>query len=111
MAQKKVTAVWLLEMKQRGEKITMLTAYDYCTALLMDQSLAGNRAEVRQGHPGQMTHGPGVEPLPENRCRLQQRLVPKAQLVDTRQHQALDRARYCACLDLPGIPQQLLQEQ
>jgi len=38
MAQKKVTAVSLLEMKQRGEKITMLTAYDYCIALLMDQS-------------------------------------------------------------------------
>ena len=38
MARKKVTAVSLLEMKQRGEKISMLTAYDYCTALLMDQS-------------------------------------------------------------------------
>jgi len=38
MAEKKVTAVTLLEMKRRGEKITMLTAYDYCTALLMEQS-------------------------------------------------------------------------
>jgi len=38
MSDKKVTAVTLLEMKRRGEKISMLTAYDYCTALLMDQS-------------------------------------------------------------------------
>jgi len=38
MADKKVTVVTLQEMKRRGEKITMLTAYDYCTALLMDQS-------------------------------------------------------------------------
>jgi 3-methyl-2-oxobutanoate hydroxymethyltransferase len=38
MADKKVTAITLLEMKRRGEKISMLTAYDYCTALLMDQS-------------------------------------------------------------------------
>ncbi len=38
MAEKKVTAVTLHEMKRRGEKISMLTAYDYCTALLMDQS-------------------------------------------------------------------------
>jgi 3-methyl-2-oxobutanoate hydroxymethyltransferase len=38
MGDKKVTAITLLEMKRRGEKISMLTAYDYCTGLLMDQS-------------------------------------------------------------------------
>lgn len=33
----KVTSLKLQEMKQRGEVITMLTAYDYPTALAMDQ--------------------------------------------------------------------------
>ena len=35
---KKVTTLTLRKMKQRGEPITMLTAYDYPTALAMDQS-------------------------------------------------------------------------
>lgn len=34
----KITVQTLLAMKQRGEKITMLTAYDYQTALLEDRS-------------------------------------------------------------------------
>jgi len=33
---KKVTTAVFREMKQRGEKITMLTAYDWCTAQLVD---------------------------------------------------------------------------
>ena len=33
---KKVTATRFLEFKQRGEKITMLTAYDYTTARIID---------------------------------------------------------------------------
>lgn len=34
--QRKVTTRRLIEMKQRGEKISMLTAYDYSSALLID---------------------------------------------------------------------------
>ena len=33
---KKVTATRFLDFKQRGEKITMLTAYDYTTARIID---------------------------------------------------------------------------
>ena len=35
---KKVTMRHLVEMKQRGEKISMLTAYDYSMAKLIDQA-------------------------------------------------------------------------
>ena len=35
---RKVTTHRLIEMKQRGEKISMLTAYDYSMALLIDQA-------------------------------------------------------------------------
>jgi len=35
---RKVTTHRLLEMKQRGEKISMLTAYDYSMALVIDQA-------------------------------------------------------------------------
>lgn len=35
---RKVTTRRLIEMKQRGEKIAMLTAYDYTTAKLVDQA-------------------------------------------------------------------------
>ena len=35
---RKVTTHRLFEMKQRGEKISMLTAYDYSMATLIDQS-------------------------------------------------------------------------
>lgn len=35
---RKVTTRRLVEMKQRGEKIAMLTAYDYSSALIVDQS-------------------------------------------------------------------------
>ena len=33
-----VTVTQVLEMKRRGEKITMLTAYDYSTARLIDEA-------------------------------------------------------------------------
>ena len=36
--QRKVTTRRLLEMKQRGEKISMLTAYDYSMATILDQA-------------------------------------------------------------------------
>lgn len=35
---RKVTTHRLFEMKQKGEKISMLTAYDYSMATLIDQS-------------------------------------------------------------------------
>ena len=35
---RKVTTHRLIEMKQRGEKISMLTAYDYSMAQLIDQA-------------------------------------------------------------------------
>lgn len=35
---RKVTTIRLLEMKKRGEKIAMLTAYDYSTARLVDEA-------------------------------------------------------------------------
>lgn len=38
MAVNKVSTVTLKEMKQRGEKITVLTAYDYSTAKMLDQA-------------------------------------------------------------------------
>ncbi len=38
MSDGKVTTVKLKEMKQRGEKITVLTCYDYSTAKLLDQA-------------------------------------------------------------------------
>ena len=34
----KVTTAVIRDMKKKGEKITMLTAYDYPTAFLIDQS-------------------------------------------------------------------------
>ena len=38
VARKKVTTLALRQKKERGEPITMLTAYDYPTALAMDQA-------------------------------------------------------------------------
>jgi len=38
MSESKVTAPGLLEMKERGEKITCLTAYDYPTVTLLEQA-------------------------------------------------------------------------
>ena len=35
---RKVTTARLLDMKQRGEKIAMLTAYDYSMAKLIDEA-------------------------------------------------------------------------
>lgn len=34
---RKVTTRRLIEMKQRGEKISMLTAYDYSSARIIDE--------------------------------------------------------------------------
>ncbi len=34
----KITVPWILDLKLRGEKITCLTAYDYPTARLVDES-------------------------------------------------------------------------
>ena len=53
---RKVTTQRLIEMKQRGEKISMLTAYDYSMATLIDQAgmdviLVGDSAgNVMAGH-------------------------------------------------------------
>ena len=53
---KKITTLVLLEMKQKGEKISMLTAYDYSMAKLVDQAgidviLVGDSASnVMAGH-------------------------------------------------------------
>ena len=38
MSESKVTAPGLIEMKARGEKITVLTAYDYATARLLEKA-------------------------------------------------------------------------
>lgn len=35
---KKVTVQTLIGMKQRGEKISMLTAYDFTTARILDEA-------------------------------------------------------------------------
>lgn len=54
---RKVTTIRLIEMKQRGEKIAMLTAYDYSMARLVDESgidviLVGDSASnVMVGNP------------------------------------------------------------
>src|ERR1035437_9799587 len=53
---KKVTTHVLLQMKQKGEKISMLTAYDYTTAKILDHAgidvlLVGDSASnVMAGH-------------------------------------------------------------
>lgn len=53
---KKITTLALLAMKQRGEKITMLTAYDYSMARILDEAgidvlLVGDSASnVMAGH-------------------------------------------------------------
>ena len=38
MAQEKITVLTLQRMKEKGEKISMITAYDYPTGLLVDQA-------------------------------------------------------------------------
>ncbi|MDR0620103.1 MAG: 3-methyl-2-oxobutanoate hydroxymethyltransferase [Bacteroidales bacterium] len=56
MGKQKVTTHTLSEMKQRGEKIAMLTAYDYSTALLLDKAgidvilVGDSAANVMAGH-------------------------------------------------------------
>ena len=39
----RITINQIKEKKQRGEKITMLTAYDYATAKLVDEALQNSR--------------------------------------------------------------------
>ncbi|MDP9130312.1 MAG: 3-methyl-2-oxobutanoate hydroxymethyltransferase, partial [Candidatus Binatota bacterium] len=34
----KITVPHIVKMKQRGEKITCLTAYDYCFARILDEA-------------------------------------------------------------------------
>jgi 3-methyl-2-oxobutanoate hydroxymethyltransferase len=56
MGKQKVTTHTLAEMKQRGEKIAMLTAYDYSMALLLDKAgidvilVGDSAANVMAGH-------------------------------------------------------------
>ncbi|HLE16881.1 MAG TPA: 3-methyl-2-oxobutanoate hydroxymethyltransferase, partial [Syntrophales bacterium] len=38
MAEQKITTSVIREKKIKGEKITMLTAYDYATAIVLDES-------------------------------------------------------------------------
>ena len=38
MTEKKITTATIRERKLKGEKITMLTAYDYATALVLDNA-------------------------------------------------------------------------
>ena len=51
-----ITTHKLLEMKQRGEKISMLTAYDYTSARIVDQAgidiilVGDSAANVMAGH-------------------------------------------------------------
>ena len=57
---RKVTTHTLQEMKRAGEKITMLTAYDYSLARLVDQAgvdviLVGDSRLQRDGWPS--NHG------------------------------------------------------
>ena len=40
---RKVTTHRLVEMKQRGEKISMLTSYDYTTAQIVDEMCIRDR--------------------------------------------------------------------
>ena len=51
----RVSIIELKEMKQKGEKIPMLTAYDYATAKLIDE--AG--VDVIHGHSSH--HVKGIE--------------------------------------------------
>src|SRR3990172_2080391 len=39
MAEQKVTTALIREKKVKGEKITVLTAYDFATAILLDESM------------------------------------------------------------------------
>ena len=75
-AARKVTTHTLQEMKRAGEKITMLTAYDYSLARLVDQAgvdlpFSGWRlCFQRDGRTGDhRTHDPGPHYLPCAVCR------------------------------------------
>ena len=53
---KRVTVPGFMQMKAKGEKISMMTAYDYTTAKLLDQAgvdsilVGDSMAMVVQGH-------------------------------------------------------------
>ncbi len=55
--QRKITTIRLSQMKEQGEKISMITAYDYSMATLMDQAgidvilVGDSAANVMAGHP------------------------------------------------------------
>ena len=49
---RKVTTHRLVEMKQRGEKISMLTSYDYTTAQIVDGfECHGRKCDHTSYHP------------------------------------------------------------
>ena len=50
---RKVTTHRLVEMKQRGEKISMLTSYDYTTAQIVDGAgeCHGGKCDHTSHHP------------------------------------------------------------
>ena len=51
--ERRVTTRQLLEMKQRGEKIVVLTAYDYLFARLVDEAGGATewRSQALRGYP------------------------------------------------------------
>ena len=64
---KRVTVKSLIEMKSLGEKISMLTAYDYTMAKILDGAgvdviLVGDSASERDGRPrNHLTHHIGTK--------------------------------------------------
>ncbi len=59
----------------------------------------------------QVTQAVDVEALAKYRGRAQRQLVQPVQLVDTREHDALDRIRHGVDTALPGNQQQLFEKQ
>ena len=59
---RRITAPHLIQMKQDGEKITMLTAYDYTMAQMLDAAgvdtllVGDSMAMVVQGHELSLIH-------------------------------------------------------
>ena len=64
---RKVTTHRLVEMKQRGEKISMLTSYDYTMAQIVDGAGVESDAIVRAAVEAVIDRNPGhehTEPIP-----------------------------------------------